>query len=156
MRIIFLVVGRLKSGPERDLVDEYIKRAGPIARSLGFRGIEEIEVASGGGLEAEGQRLLAKLPAGAKSIRLDEFGPAQRSRDFARNLSKWRDQGIPDLVFLIGGAEGYCDAVKAAVPDTLAYGPQTWPHRFVRVMLSHDGFEAGAGAATTGFFSNPD
>ena len=53
MRIIFLVVGRMKSGPERELVDEYIKRAGPIARSLGFRGIEEVEVASGGGLDAE-------------------------------------------------------------------------------------------------------
>ena len=49
MRIIFLVVGRMKSGPERELVDEYIKRAGPIARSLGFRGIEEVEVASGAG-----------------------------------------------------------------------------------------------------------
>ena len=54
MRIIFLVVGRMKSGPERELVDEYIKRAGPIARSLGFRGIEEVEVASGGGLDVPG------------------------------------------------------------------------------------------------------
>ena len=66
MRIIFLVVGRLKAGPERELVDEYIKRAGPIARSLGFRGIEEIEVPSGGGLDAEADRILAKLPSGAK------------------------------------------------------------------------------------------
>ena len=73
MRIIFLVVGRMKSGPERELVDEYIKRAGPIARSLGFRRIEEVEVASGGGLDAEAERILAKLPAGAKCIRLDEF-----------------------------------------------------------------------------------
>ncbi|MDX1294416.1 MAG: 23S rRNA (pseudouridine(1915)-N(3))-methyltransferase RlmH, partial [Hyphomonas sp.] len=121
MRIILLVVGRLKTGPERELVDEYVKRAVPIARSLGFRGIEEIEVAGGGGLDAEADRILAKLPAGAKCIRLDEFGRAYRSRDFASNLAKWRDQGVPDLVFLIGGAEGYGAAVKAAVPDTLAF-----------------------------------
>lgn len=142
MRILLLVVGRMKSGPERDLVDEYLKRAGPIARSLGFRGIEEVEVAGGGGLEAEAERILAKLPAGAKSIRLDEFGRAQRSRDFAGNLSKWRDQGVPDLVFLIGGAEGYGDSVRSAVPDTMAFGPQTWPHRFVRVMLAEQLYRA--------------
>ena len=142
MRIIFLVVGRMKSGPERELVDEYIKRAGPIARFLGFRGIDEVEVASGGGLDAEAERILAKLPAGAKCIRLDEFGRAHRSRDFAANLAKWRDQGVPDLVFLIGGAEGYGDAVKAAVPDAIAFGPQTWPHRFVRVMISEQVYRA--------------
>ena len=144
MRIIFLVVGRLKAGPERELVDEYIKRAGPIARSLGFRGIEEIEVASGGGLDAEADRILAKLPSGAKCIRLDEFGRAHRSRDFAGNLAKWRDQGVPDLVFLIGGAEGYGDAVKSAVPETLAFGPQTWPHMMVRAMLAEQLYRAQA------------
>ncbi|KCZ61537.1 hypothetical protein L53_14385 [Hyphomonas sp. L-53-1-40] len=142
MRIIFLVVGRLKAGPERELVDEYIKRAGPIARSLGFRGIEEIEVPSGGGLDAEADRILAKLPSGAKCIRLDEFGRAQRSREISENLAKWRDRGVPDLVFLIGGAEGYGDAVKSAVPDTLAFGPQTWPHRFVRVMVTEQVYRA--------------
>ena len=62
--------------------------------------------------------------------------------DFAGNLAKWRDQGVPDLVFLIGGAEGYGDAVKSAVPETLAFGPQTWPHRFVRVMLSEQVYRA--------------
>ena len=87
-------------------------------------------------------RILAKLPAGAKCIRLDEFGRAQRSREFSENLAKWRDQGVPDLVFLIGGAEGYGDAVKSAVPDTLAFGPQTWPHRFVRVMVTEQVYRA--------------
>lgn len=142
MRITCLVVGRLKSGPERDLVDEYLKRAGPIARSLGFRGIEEVEVAAGGGMDAEAGRLLARIPAGAKCIRLDEFGKSRRSGDFADQLARWRDQGVPDLVFLIGGAEGYGEAVRAACPDTMAFGPQTWPHRLVRVMLAEQVYRA--------------
>jgi len=142
MRLTFLVVGRMKSGPERDLVDEYVKRARPVARSLGFRGIEEIEVASGGGLDAEAGRILEKIPAGARIIRLDEFGPAMGSTDFARKLGTWRDQGVPDLVFLIGGAEGYGEAVKQAAPETLAFGPQTWPHRFVRAMLAEQVYRA--------------
>ena len=142
MRLIFLVVGRLKSGPERELVDEYIKRATPIARSLGFRGIEEIEVASGGGLDAEAERIQAKIPSGAKCLRLDEFGRSFKSTEFADRLGTWRDQGIPDLVMLIGGAEGYGGAVRSQVPDTMAFGPQTWPHRLVRAMLAEQVYRA--------------
>jgi 23S rRNA (pseudouridine1915-N3)-methyltransferase len=142
MRLTFLVVGKMKSGPERDLVDEYLKRARPVARGLGFRGIEEIEVASGGGLDAEAGRILEKIPVGARILRLDEFGPTMGSADFADKLASWRDQGIPDLVFLIGGAEGYGDAVRQAASDTLAFGPQTWPHRFVRAMLAEQVYRA--------------
>ena len=142
MRLTFLVVGKMKSGPERELADEYIKRARPVARGLGFRGIEEVEVASGGGLDAEAERLLEKIPAGARVLRLDEFGPAMGSTDFAGKLATWRDQGTPDLVFLIGGAEGYGDAVRKSAPDTLAFGPQTWPHRFVRAMLAEQVYRA--------------
>jgi len=142
MRLTFLVVGKMKSGPERDLVDEYIKRAQPVARSLGFRGIEEVEVASGGGLDAEAARILDKIPGGARILRLDEFGPAMGSVDFSQKLANWRDQGTPDLVFLIGGAEGYGEVVRKAAPDTLAFGPQTWPHRFVRAMLAEQVYRA--------------
>ena len=141
MRLTFLVVGKMKSGPERDLVDEYLKRARPVARGLGFRGIEEIEVASGG-LDAEAGRILEKIPVGARILRLDEFGPTMGSADFADKLASLRDQGIPDLVFLIGGAEGYGDAVRQAASDTLAFGPQTWPHRFVRAMLAEQVYRA--------------
>ena len=142
MRLTFLVVGRMKSGPERDLVDDYLKRAVPLARQLGFRAVKEIEVNGGDGLDAEATRLLAKIPAGAKCIRLDEFGSAQTSMAFSDKLATWRDQGVSDLVFLIGGAEGYGEAVRKAVPETMAFGPQTWPHRMVRVMLCEQVYRA--------------
>jgi 23S rRNA (pseudouridine1915-N3)-methyltransferase len=142
VRLTLLSVGRLKSGAERDLFDEYVKRALPIARSLGFRGIEEIEVASGGGLDAEAERILAKIPAGANVIRLDEFGRNMTSQDFSAQLARLRDQGVPDLVFLIGGAEGYGDAVRRAVPDIMAFGAQTWPHRLVKAMLAEQVYRA--------------
>lgn len=142
MRLTYLVVGKMKSGPERELVDEYVKRAAPVARSLGFRGIEEVEVASGGGLDAEAARILEKIPSGARVLRLDEFGPSMGSAEFAGKLAQWRDQGTPDLVFLIGGAEGYGEAVRRAAPETLAFGPQTWPHRFVRAMLAEQVYRA--------------
>lgn len=142
MRVLILAVGRLKSGPERDLVDEYIKRVQPLARQLGYREISEIEVSSGGGLEAEALRLLEKIPAGAHVFRLDEFGKAQTSVAFSNTLVQLKDQGVPTIVFLIGGAEGYGQAVRDKHTRTLALGPQTWPHKLVRVMLAEQVYRA--------------
>lgn len=142
MRLSLLAVGRLKDGPERILVDDYLSRARSGGRSLGLRGPEEIEVASGGGPEAEGVRLLARLPQTGRIIRLDEEGDNPGSEALARNLGRWRDEGEPGICFLIGGAAGYSRDVRARAPVSLAFGRQTWPHRLVRVMLAEQIYRA--------------
>lgn len=142
MRITILTVGRLKSGPERELCEDYLDRFRKAGRALGYRSADLIETDSGGGLDAEAERLVAKLPQGAHAIRLDEFGKEHRSTAFSSYLARLRDQGTPDLCFLIGGAEGYGDAVTQAVPETMAFGKQTWPHRLVRAMLAEQLYRA--------------
>lgn len=142
MKLTVLAVSRMKACPERDLVDDYLARLKASARALGFRDVAELEVAGGGGLEAEGQRQLAKCPQGARLIRLDEHGKVFTSKALAHDLAKWRDSGVPETVFLIGGAEGYSAAVKDRVPETLALGPQTWPHRLARVMMAEQLYRA--------------
>ena len=123
------------------MIDDYLQRAEKSGRQLGFRKIEEIEVDSGGGIEEEGKRLIAKIPLGAQVLRLDERGKTMRSEAFAKNLSKIRDDG-GDICFLIGGSDGYSDAVKQLVPQTLSLGDFTWPHRLARVMLSEQIYRA--------------
>ncbi|HAY06417.1 MAG TPA: 23S rRNA (pseudouridine(1915)-N(3))-methyltransferase RlmH [Hyphomonas sp.] len=142
MRLTLLGVGRLKDGPERILADDYIGRTLPLARQLGFRGVDEAEVASGGGLEAEGARLLTRIPEGAISLRLDEAGENITSTELARRLAAWRDDGQRDAVFLIGGAEGFSADVRRVVPKSIAFGAQTWPHRLVRAMLAEQVYRA--------------
>lgn len=142
MHLRVIGVGRLKDGPERDLCDDYLKRAGAMARSLGFRGPDEVEIASGGGLDAEGSRLIARFPEGGRLIRLDEGGENLTSEALAGRLGRWRDDGVSSATFLIGGAEGYAGEVRRRVPDTLAFGVQTWPHRLVRAMLAEQLYRA--------------
>ncbi len=149
MKLTLLAVGRIKSGPERDLTDDYLSRLRRIGPGLGFRAITEIEVADGGGREREGERLLARLDSSARAIRLDEHGPAMTSLALAESLAIARDASVPETVFLIGGAEGYGEAVIAAVPQTLALGPQTWPHRLVRVMMAEQLYRAATVLAGT-------
>jgi len=136
MHITLISVGKLKKGPEKELVDDYVTRFNKAGPGIGLRSLKLVDLASGGGLEAEGKLILNAVPSGAKVLRLDEHGPAWTSVKLANQIATWRDAGTPTLCFLIGGAEGYSDAVRAAYADTLALGPQTWPHRLVKAMIS--------------------
>ena len=136
MHITLISVGKLKAGPEKELVDDYVSRFNKAGPQIGLRSLKLIDLASGGGLDAEGDRILAALPKGVPVLRLDEFGKALTSVKFAKRIEQMRDAGTPELCFLIGGADGYSDAVRKAYPDRLALGPQTWPHRLVKAMIS--------------------
>lgn len=136
MHITLISVGKLKKGPEKELVDDYVARFNKAGPGIGLRSLKLVDLTSGGGLDAEGKLILNAVPAGSKVLRLDEHGQAWTSVKLANQIAKWRDGGTPQLCFLIGGAEGYSDAVRDAYPDTLALGPQTWPHRLVKAMIS--------------------
>ncbi len=136
MHVTLISVGKLKKGPEKELVDDYVSRFNKSGPGIGLRSLKLVDLSSGGGLEAEGKLILNAVPAGAVTIRLDEHGPAWPSVKLANQMAKLRDAGTTELCFLIGGAEGYSDAVREAFPQTLALGPQTWPHRMVKAMIA--------------------
>ena len=140
MRIRLLVVGRLKDGPERTMVDDYLARATKTGKALGYRSVDEFEVDAGGGKQAEGARLMVRL-ADSLLIRLDERGEAWTSADLSKRLARWRDQG-ENVDFVIGGADGTSPEIAAKARATLGFGPQTWPHRLVRVMLAEQIYRA--------------
>ena len=142
MHISLISIGKLKSGPEKDMVDDYVSRFNKAGPGIGLRSLKLVDLASGGGLPAEGERLLGAIPDGAKVLRLDEHGPQWSSVKLSNQVAKWRDDGLGHLSFLIGGAEGYSDAVRDVCKDTLAFGPQTWPHRLVKVMLAEQLYRA--------------
>jgi 23S rRNA (pseudouridine1915-N3)-methyltransferase len=75
-------------------------------------------------------------------IACDEHGQAHASRAFAGHLGKLRDQGRRRLTLVIGGADGLSSDVLARADETLAFGPQTWPHALARVMLAEQVYRA--------------
>jgi 23S rRNA (pseudouridine1915-N3)-methyltransferase len=83
----------------------------------------------------EAELIFAALPAPATLVALDARGAQCSSRDFADRLAAWRDRGIAELAFAIGGAEGLGDAVLDRAAATLSLGAMTWPHLLVRGML---------------------
>ena len=140
MRIRILCIGRMKDGPERELVDDYLGRAQKSGKALGYRAVEEVELNSSS-KDDEGQRLLAKHGKGIL-IRLDERGEAWTSQDLSKRLARWRDAGEEAASFVIGGADGTSPAVAAAARHTISFGVQTWPHKLVRVLIAEQVYRA--------------
>ena len=85
MRVHLCVVGRLRAGPERDLIDDYKTRFDRTGRALALGPFHEHEVEDkkGGGMEAEAELLARALPAGAVLVTLDERGRVLSSPEFA-------------------------------------------------------------------------
>ena len=83
----------------------------------------------------EAALILAALPARARLIALDERGPMWSSNGLADRLTAWRDQGIAELAFAIGGADGLGAEVLDRAEATVSLGPMTWPHLLVRSLL---------------------
>lgn len=147
MRIAIAAVGRMKSGPERELVSRYLDRAGASGRPLALTGFDVIEIAeSRAGSAAarkseEARALRAALPEGAV-VALDERGKSMGSDAFARQLEKWRDAGRPAVSFIIGGADGIDPELVASADLALSFSPMVWPHQLVRIMLAEQLYRA--------------
>ena len=142
MKIGIIAIGRLGRSPEAELVRLYADRATAAGRALGLGPVEVTEVESRKpGRAAEAEALGAHL-ADSRIIACDETGRPRSSRDFAVEIGRLRDDGVRRLVVLVGGADGLDPALRARAQDTLAFGPQTWPHALARVMLTEQVYRA--------------
>ena len=151
MRVHICAVGRLRSGPERDLLDDYLTRFDRTGRPLGLgpATVTEVEDRKGGGMAAEAGLLDRAIPKGAVTIALDERGKLLTSPDFADLLGRWRDEGHGDAAFVIGGADGIDKPLRQKTDFKLSFGKMVWPHMLARVMLSEQLYRAASILAGT-------
>ena len=146
MRIHICAVGRLRAGPEKSLIDDYLTRFDRTGRALGLgpARLVEVEDRKGGGMEAEADLLRNAVPKGAVICALDERGKVMTSPDFANRLGRWRDDGRGDVAFVIGGADGIAPGLRAEADMALSFGQMVWPHMLARVMLSEQLYRAAS------------
>jgi len=144
MRLHLCAVGRLRAGPERVLVDNYLLRLDRTGRALGLGPVAEHEVEDkrGGGIAAEGELLARAVPEGAVLCVLDERGKVLSSPDFSAEVAAWRDGGRQDAAFVIGGADGVDPALRGRADLVISFGQMVWPHLLVRVMLAEQLYRA--------------
>ncbi|WP_019830980.1 23S rRNA (pseudouridine(1915)-N(3))-methyltransferase RlmH [Sphingomonas sp. PR090111-T3T-6A] len=121
--------GRIGRSPEAELVDRYLKRVSWPTK------VSELPDTGG---------RMPELAPGAKLVALDETGRDLPSRELAAILGRWRDDGVREVRFLIGAADGHEDETRARADLLLAFGKATWPHMMARAMLAEQLWRASS------------
>lgn len=144
MRLVVAAVGKPRDRHLAAAIAEYESRAARYWPLV----VAEVREASGRGVSAadarrrEGERLVERLPAGALVIPCDERGDRLTSTEFATVLAGARD-AARDVAFVVGGAYGLDDAVRAAASRSLQLAPWTLPHELARLVLAEQLYRAG-------------
>jgi len=113
--------GRIGRGPEAELVERYLKRVSWPTK------VSELPDTGG---------KIPDVAPGTRIILLDETGENLPSRVLAERLGAWRDDGVREVRFMIGAADGFDDAQRAGADLLLSFGRATWPHLMARAMLT--------------------
>jgi len=144
MRLTAFAVGTRMPGWVNEGVTTYQKRL-PRHVQLEFREFSPAQRSAGvtaeRAIHREGEQLLKALPDGAHLIALDERGRQWSSMDLARQLESWLAVQ-PEVVFMIGGADGLAAACKDRADSLWSLSALTLPHALVRVVLAEQIYRA--------------
>lgn len=142
MKVVIAAVGRPRNAVLAAAIGRYEERA---ARywPLDIREVKEGSSGSAASLikKHEAERLQARI-GGATVVACDEGGRRMTSSDFAAFLQSARERAR-DVAFVIGGAYGLAESLKAAAQTTLALAPWTLPHELARLVLAEQLYRAG-------------
>src|SRR5690606_10825024 len=122
VKATLLVVGRVK-GAMAVPIREYEER---IRHYFSFEVVEVKEESAARGrsprqvMEAEGERLLGRLPAGAEVVALHRTGDPWSSEKLAKHLEALAVGSHPGLALIIGGAFGLSPEVLARADRRLS------------------------------------
>jgi 23S rRNA (pseudouridine1915-N3)-methyltransferase len=130
MRIRLFVRGRIRQDPEGAIVERYLKRLPWPA--------EVVERPDAGGAD------FPPADAGVRTVLLDERGQMLDSEAFAARIGQWRDEGVRELRFAIGAADGFSDSDRAGADLLIAFGRMVWPHMLARAMLAEQLWRAAS------------
>jgi 23S rRNA (pseudouridine1915-N3)-methyltransferase len=124
VKVTLAVVGRLKESYLLEAEQEYTKRLRPYCT---LSVVEHRDEAA----------LLGSLPERAQVYAFDERGDSPTSIAFANDIlgaEEQRGGGAP-VFFVIGGADGHGDALRARALRLISFGKLTIAHRLVRIIV---------------------
>ena len=145
MRLTLLTVGRTDIPWVREGLDMYVSR---ICHYVPFELREIPELKGVAALtreqikEREGELILRQLRPADEVILLDEHGREYRSLEFADWLGRRMAGSGRDLVFVIGGAYGFSDAVYARAAGKVSLSKMTYSHQLVRTIFAEQLYRA--------------
>ena len=149
MQLGMICVGKMKAGPERDLLDRYCDRIAKGAPQLGITWAGITEIAESRATDAktrksqEAEVIISQVRSErAALLVLDESGRDLASSDWAGKIERYRDDGFAKCLLLIGGPDGHDGQLRARAQKTISFGKQTMPHQLVRIIAAEQLYRA--------------
>lgn len=138
MNITIICVGKLKEKFWQDAAAEYLKRLGRFAKM----NIIELAESKSDDVAEESEAIIAHIPKGAFVVALDVGGKSLSSEGLAELIATKGLEGTSHICFIIGGSNGYNDAVRRASDLRLSFSSFTFPHQLMRVILLEQVYRA--------------
>jgi 23S rRNA (pseudouridine1915-N3)-methyltransferase len=132
MKIRLVMLGKTHNAALRALIDEYVKRTQRFTPAE----ITELRETSPAALRK------LKFDSASTIVLLDAAGKQFTSAQFAKWLGAARDNGMREMIFLCGDAEGFPDEIRAAAKQKISLTTLTMPHEFARVLLAEQIYRA--------------
>ena len=92
--------------------------------------------------QKEGDLILKQIRHGDDLILLDERGKQFSSVELAKNLQDKISYSGRDIVFVIGGAYGFSDAVYERADSRISLSRMTFSHQMVRTIVAEQLYRA--------------
>ncbi len=127
MKLCIAWIGRTRSSPIQSLTAEYLKRLSRYAAS------DALELMSETALLKLVEKSTARTPP--VLVLLDSRGQQLTSEEIANFLEYHQSHGTQELLFVVGPADGWSEATRAAANSILSFGKITLPHELARVVL---------------------
>lgn len=138
-RIEIIAAGFMRDANQKSLFDDYIKQINLWSLTVHELNANRItKKTRAEDIKKEEASLFHKKMnqnAQSKIILLDEGGRNLNSMQFTELLCGLESQNFQEYQFLIGGAYGFSDDIKARAVQKISFGAATWPHMMVRIML---------------------
>ena len=145
MKITLLTVGKTDIGWVREGLETYSSR---LSHYVPFSVCEIPELKNTSALtrtqikEREGELILKAIKPTDRVILLDERGKEYRSVEFAEEIRRLSLAGGKDIVFVIGGAYGFSEAVYARSVGKISLSRMTFSHQMVRTIFAEQLYRA--------------
>ena len=140
MKLKVISIGQLKNNPILEIQRDYESRILNLSKSVGIKNLEikELPISKKSSIK-ERQKEEAKIISqhikqDNLNVFLDGKGENINSVDISEIISKSSFER-KDLVFFIGGPDGFDEKIFRAANKIISFGRVTWPHKFIRIML---------------------
>ena len=133
MKIVIFAHGKIKKGPEFELISDYVAR---FNMHFASRALTSLEILESNELECQFNNTVLEMLDGKQSIvLLDKSGEQLGSEGFANFLTARSESGVKRLSFIIGGATGFPKQITTKAKNLLAFSKMVFPHKIARMIL---------------------